>query len=397
MSRSLGNAFFASRFPTFRGTFWRPSWNGPPDSFLFQPRVTPDLLKNPKDRNLRHLPFSIPAFAFLSLGLLPSFLSAQIAAVDLSVDFGAAGTPISPLSYGVNQDPGGGAVTIIPAFRQGGNRLTGYNWEHNASNAGSDAGHSSDAYLLQTLGLPQNINQDPATVVTHFVLGNQARGAESIVTIPIAGYVADDMDGSVAAGETAPSPRWSLVVANKPVPLMPYTLTPNEADGVVFMDEFVNYLLTLLGPAGGGGVRYYNLDNEPALWSGTHSRLHPANATYTKVLNRGVTMATMVTAMDPGAELMGPVLYGWSAYTQLQNQPQLGAPYNSPNNLNFINYYLNQMAQASSSTGRRLLHYLDVHWYPEATGGGTRITFNPGASNATTVVSEARMQAPRSL
>jgi hypothetical protein len=53
------------------------------------------------------------------------------------------------------------------------------------------------------------------------------------------------------------------------------------------------------------------------------------------------------------------------------------------------------MAEAEKSFGRRLLDVLDVHWYPEAQGGGVRIM----GSHTTTApsVSAARMQAPRSL
>jgi hypothetical protein len=51
------------------------------------------------------------------------------------------------------------------------------------------------------------------------------------------------------------------------------------------------------------------------------------------------------------------------------------------------------MAAAESPNGHRLVDVLDVHWYPEATGGGVRIT----EENTTAAVVTARKQAPRSL
>ncbi len=51
------------------------------------------------------------------------------------------------------------------------------------------------------------------------------------------------------------------------------------------------------------------------------------------------------------------------------------------------------MNQASTTAGKRLLDVLDVHWYPEATGGGIRVTND---DNSAAVVA-ARLQAPRSL
>jgi len=52
--------------------------------------------------------------------------------------------PISPYIYGVNQDMAGVNPTVR---RMGGNRMTGYNWENNYSNAGSDWYHSSDDFI----------------------------------------------------------------------------------------------------------------------------------------------------------------------------------------------------------------------------------------------------------
>src|SRR5204862_1549709 len=59
----------------------------------------------------------------------------------------------------------------------------------------------------------------------------------------------------------------------------------------------------------------------------------------------------------------------------------------------FINWYLDQAKSANTSGGKRLIDYLDLHWYPEAQGGGTRITNNDN----TGPVVQAREQAPRSL
>jgi hypothetical protein len=51
------------------------------------------------------------------------------------------------------------------------------------------------------------------------------------------------------------------------------------------------------------------------------------------------------------------------------------------------------MRGAERQAGRRLLDVLDLHWYPEAQGGGVRIV---DANDSSAVVS-ARVQAPRSL
>jgi hypothetical protein len=58
-----------------------------------------------------------------------------------------------------------------------------------------------------------------------------------------------------------------------------------------------------------------------------------------------------------------------------------------------LDFYLQQMHEAQQQSGRRLLDVLDLHWYPEAQGGGVRIT----EDHAQPLVAAARVQAPRSL
>ena len=59
----------------------------------------------------------------------------------------------------------------------------------------------------------------------------------------------------------------------------------------------------------------------------------------------------------------------------------------------FLDFYLDSMRDAEGRARRRLVDVLDLHWYPEARGGGVRIT---EANNAPDVAA-ARVQAPRSL
>jgi mannan endo-1,4-beta-mannosidase len=59
---------------------------------------------------------------------------------------------------------------------------------------------------------------------------------------------------------------------------------------------------------------------------------------------------------------------------------------------NYVEYFLAAMHDASKRQGRRLLHALDIHWYPESRGT-KRITDDD--ASAKTI--EARLQAPRSF
>src|SRR5581483_3465624 len=198
-------------------------------------------------------------------------LAAPALAADLEVSVkpGEALGPISPYVYGLNgQDAEGLRVTVM---RSGGNRMTGYNWVNNASNAGKDWHHSSDDWICSgTLNITDC--DQPGAVYRHFVWDNQKRCLDSLVTLQMAGYVAADKSGEVTEKEAAPSKRWKKVSFHKKGP---YTLTPDPKTATVYEDEFVHFLVSNYKKASEGGIKFYALDNEPALWPDTHSRLHP--------------------------------------------------------------------------------------------------------------------------
>ncbi len=308
--------------------------------------------------------------------------------VDTSLDTGR----ISPFIYGSNGHSDDRDENIA-ARRFGGNRLTGYNWENNASNAGSDYIHHSDNYL--TRFLPESVQNVPGIALTDFHDSSLAISAYSLLTLPAAGYVARDKNGTVNEGQTAPSSRWTEVRFAKNAP---FSVTPDLNDNYVYVDESVNMLVQKYGNASSArGVRGYCIDNEPALWVSTHPRIHPGKATCAEVINKGISLSKAVKGVDPQAEIFGPVAYGYSAYVNLQEAPDWNQ-YSSTYAW-FLDAYLDKMREASQTEGKRLLDVLDVHWYPEAqgtasNGGKVRIAFS---QNSDPDVARARMQAPRSL
>ncbi len=313
------------------------------------------------------------------------------AAVGISVDPGLNRAAISPLIYGSNQDIAGVNLSLR---RQGGNRMTGYNWETNASNAGSDYLHQSDDYLTWVSGITGSQASVPGIVMTKF--HDQSLAANvgySIITLPMAGYVAADKSGPVTTGQVAPSSRWLPVVNTKPTTL---STTPDLNDGKVYSDELINFLVARYGSAAGAsGIKGYNLDNEPDLWSNTHARLHPTQPLCTELITRSVDLAKAVKRIDAAAETIGFVSYGFSGYNRFQaatdwNIEKQKGPYRW-----FIDYYLDQMKLASNTAGRRLLDVLDLHNYSEAQGGGARVTDSTDFTNI--ACNKARLQAPRAF
>jgi len=304
----------------------------------------------------------------------------------VSIHTGKDRSRIRPYVYGSNQDRSHGNAWTVR--RLGGNRLTGYNWETNHSNAGSDYKHSSDNFLLMDAGIPESEWDEPARVMTHFHDESLNMGAESILTLQMAGYVSGDDNGTVSEEEAAPSPRWDSVAFRKTAA---FESPPDLGDGTVYMDELVHALTQRYGSASSEGVRWYTLDNEPALWPETHPRIHPEQTMVEEVVDRSVDLASVIKEVDPESRVTGPVLWGFGAYLNFNEAPDwasVGRGFDW-----FVGYYLDQMQQAEQAHGRRLLDVLDVHWYPEAQGNHRIV--DPAATTPADI--EARLQAPRSL
>ena len=318
---------------------------------------------------MRHTP--------LALGLALLCASGATAGVQFTVDTQQDVRPISRFVYGVNGALEGG-YSNAALTRLGGNRWTAYNWENNASNAGMDYLNQNDSYLSSS--------DTPGAAVRDAIAAAQARGAAILLTVPINGYVAADKNGG---GDVDQTPnylqlRFEESLASKGAP---FTLTPDAGDGFVYQDEFVNWVdHEFPGSAGSAHPIFFSLDNEPDLWPATHPRIHPDATTYAELAAKSIAHATAIKNVSPAALVFGPVNYGWYGYVALQGAPDAAGR-------DFQEFWLAEIEAAQQLYGARLVDVLDVHWYPEAQGGGVRIT---GTETAPAVVA-ARLQAPRSL
>lgn len=302
-----------------------------------------------------------------------------LAAVNFSIDPQQDSRPISKFVYGVNQSLDGNYANAT-FTRLGGNRWTAYNWENNASNAGSDWYFQNDAYL--------GGGDTPGGAVIPILQNAASRNAGALVTIPINGYVAADKNGGGDVRNSGTNYLQTRFRQEVPAKGTPFSLTPDTTDAFVYQDEFVNWVNTTF-PAGQTDPNrpiFFSLDNEPDLWASTHAAIHPAATTYAEMISKTISFADAIKDVAPGSQIFGPVNYGWNGYVNLQNAPDAGGR-------DFQAYYLQQLAQAEATYGHRLVDVLDMHWYPEATGGGIRIT----GSDTSDAVVAARLQAPRSL
>ena len=311
--------------------------------------------------------------------------------LDVSVSLDGYRKAISPYIYGVNSQFRSEEYLYnadATSARQGGNRFSGYNWETNYSNAGRDYLHYSDQYLI-------DFNKELLTIPGAPAIGFAQEAAAKnvpykITTLQMAGYVAADDDGEVTEDQIAPSDRWIEVKAAKG---SEFSLTPDTTDGYVYMDEYVNYLVETLGDATTAtGYQAYNLDNEPAIWDGTHARMHPEETSCEEIVTKSIEYASAVKAVDPHAEIFGLALMGLGAYTSFSGAPDWSE--HSDEYDWFISYYLDEMAKAEQEHGKRLIDVIDVHYYSEAKGQ-CRVTECEDPTHTDCI--EARLQSPRTL
>lgn len=307
--------------------------------------------------------------ALLSAALITQSAAAEANpnTIDITVRPQQTVREIYPMIYGVNSGVDLEAVSA-QSMRLGGNRMTAYNWENNASNAGSDYMNLTDMYLMN--GVPEDMQELPGAAALN--LSRQAKDYDipyTLLTLQMAGYVVSNKKGSAKEGDEAPSDFWFEVVNRKNGE---YDLVPDINDACVYTDEYLNYLFENVGRSDSpAGFKAYALDNEPALWSGTHSLVHPDPITCAELIERTVDLSSVVKDMDPNADVFGPSLYGYYAYLRLQDAPdwnEIASKNRKKGYRWFIDYYLDELCAAETAVGRRLVDVLDLHYYTEAKG-----------------------------
>ena len=299
--------------------------------------------------------------------------------------------PISPYIYGLNFYFGETAPPPhLTLDRDGGNRWTAYNWENNASNAGSDFLYESDSFLSSS-----NV---PAEAVRSFIAQDQAGGMASLVTVQLQGLASADENGPVSTANPPDLTRFKSVVDKKStVSGTAFTTTPPTSDANVYMDEFVWALDQKLPGIFGANpthATFISLDNEPELWNSTHLEVQGPNpVTSDTYIAKTITLTKAIKDQFPNAIIFGPVHYGFQGIYNWQGELP-----STPNGMNwFADKYLQALKTASTAYGKPLVDVYDFHWYAEDyDANGTRI-LNLNGATLTDAEVQLIVQSPRNL
>jgi fibronectin type 3 domain-containing protein len=301
--------------------------------------------------------------------------------------------PISPWIYGINFYSGvNGAPPQLTFDRAGGNRWTAYNWENNASNAGSDYLYESDAYLSSS-----NV---PAEAVRSFIAEDQGNGVASLITLQLQGLVSADENGPVSVANPPDLSRFKQVVDKKSsASSAAFTITPPTSDANVYMDEFAWALDQKFPGMGIFGANpqhptFVSLDNEPELWNSTHLEVQGHNpVTSDAYIAKTIALAKALKDQFPNMVIFGPVHYGFQGIYNWQGELNT-----TPSGANwFPDKYLNALSAASATYGRPLVDVYDFHWYAEEyDSNGTR-SLDLTSATLTDAQVQLIVQSPRNL
>jgi len=300
---------------------------------------------------------------------------------------------ISPYIYGINFYSGvTGAPPQLTFDRAGGNRWTAYNWETNASNAGSDYLYENDDYLSGSAV--------PAEAVRSFIAGDQSNGLASLMTVQLQGLVAGDENGPVSVTNPPDLTRFKHVVDQKStVSSAPFTINPSSTNADVFMDEFVWALDQKFSGMGIFGANpthptFVSLDNEPELWNSTHLEVQGPNPVSSDdYIAKTITMTEALKNQFPDMVIFGPVHYGFQGIYNWQGE--LGA---TPNGANwFPDKYLTALSAASATYGKPLVDVYDFHWYAEEYDADGNRSIDLTGTTLTDAQVQLIVQSPRNL
>jgi hypothetical protein len=304
---------------------------------------------------------------------------------------------ISPNIYGLNfADPTLGAEIGLPVDRWGGNGTDTYNWQLGSQNLGSDWYFENVADCFSAAyNWCSGMSKNPVLAYRDFVAKDRNIGSKSLITLPMAGYVAKNAPVEHPLTCGYPKSQWPSQDSFDPydsgcgngqtggqtIPGKPTN------DGVAidasYDGSWVNTLVKRYGPASSTGVAFYELGNEPSLWSDTHRDIHPKPETAAELWQKSEALATAVKVADPSAKVLGFSEWGWPGYFCTgADTPGNGCDQNacttSPDcanhgHLPMAEWFLQQFARYDATTRLRHLDYLDVHYYAQG-GNSTDVT-----------------------
>lgn len=335
-------------------------------------------------------------FFFTNL-LLCSFVAINAQNVQVTVNIFKNRKAVSPYIYGRNNslsdDPGSPVSATnwqlykdagIHFFREnGGNNLTKHNWRLNISSHPdwyNNVYGSNWDYAAQSLhqNIPsaqgmwgfQLIGQAAKTTANNFNdwAYNNSQWWSGVNQNLAGGGVINTAGGSQA-----------LVNGDTSLYLEPWTA-----------DSTTGILNHWFGNGGLGldstKVRYWNMDNEVEIWSGTHDDAKPTQPSAETFMQLYFAVAKKARALFPGIKLTGPVSPNEWQWFNWNNAPVTGS---DGQQYPWLKYFIKRIAEEEQRTGIRLLDVIDLHFYPSSSSASDVVQYHRVYFDSTYIFPEA--------
>jgi hypothetical protein len=129
-------------------------------------------------------------------------------------------------------------------------------------------------------------------------------------------------------------------------------------------DSTVGILNHWFGPNGLGlnnnQFVYWNMDNEPEIWDGTHDDVMDTLIPASDFMDRFINVAKKARALFPGIKICGPVAANeWQWYKWGSESIWINGKYYS-----WLEYFIKRCADEEKLSGVRVLDVVDLHNYP---------------------------------
>jgi hypothetical protein len=294
----------------------------------------------------------------------------------ITVDVGSSGGSIHPEIYGLAfADPTTLTQLNIPLNRWGGNSTTRYNWMLDVHNVGSD-------YFFENIadtGSGTYGQNNYVSTADSFVTANNGAKSLTLMTIPSIGWTPKDRVPNHPFTCGYPVSKYGAQQSADPydtncgngVDQGGKNITGDPANTSIaappsFETSWLTHLVGKFGNAGGGGIAFYQMDNEMMLWDSTHRDVHPMPVTYDEVWQTTSTYGPVIKAADPTATLLGYTSWGVLDLFEsgLDTKNQNNNDQKNHGGLPLAKWYLSQLASYEKMNGSRLVDCLDLHYYP---------------------------------
>ncbi len=304
-------------------------------------------------------------------GLLSLVVPLAAQTIHVSVDVAQDRAVVSPFIYGKNDGAGSPTSPLSESdwqrFRDagvkmlrmhGGNNGTKYNWQRKLTS-------HPDWY--------NNVYQNDWDFA-QAELQQHLPGVQSMWCFQLLGKVADNQEHNFNDWGYNRSQWWSGVGQNlagggvvnpagggkalKDGDTSLYLTDSSAAMSTAILDHWIKR--TELG-LDRSQFRYWNMDNEPDVWEGTHDDVMPKQISAEEFMQRYFEYAKQARARFPEIKLVGPVTaneWQWYNWPKAINADGRSYPW--------LEYFIKRIGEEQARTGIRLLDVLDIHYYPAA-------------------------------